>query len=83
VAKVFWSFALAPKLQLGNEWKGYVFLPALRAFVVKNKFYTIKMHKPALTPNFFKMIAIGQNPVNADCSKLAPTKAVNHNHNSE
>jgi len=38
---------------------------------------------PGLTPNFFSMIAIGQKPVNADCNKLAPTKAVNHSHNSE
>jgi hypothetical protein len=39
--------------------------------------------QPDLTPNFLRIIAMGQNPVNADCNKLAPTKAVNHSHNSE
>ena len=38
---------------------------------------------PGLTPNFLSIIAMGQNPVNADCNKLAPTKAVNHNQFSE
>jgi putative SOS response-associated peptidase YedK len=33
---------------------------------------------PSLTPNNFRMIASGQNPVKEDCSRLAPTKAVTH-----
>ncbi len=38
---------------------------------------------PGLTSNFLSIIAIGQNPVNADCNKLAPTKAANHSQFSE
>jgi len=33
---------------------------------------------PGCTPSAFKILASGQKPVNADCSRLAPTKAVNH-----
>ena len=31
-----------------------------------------------LDPRDLRMIAMGQNPVNADCKRLAPTNAVNH-----
>jgi len=31
------------------------------------------------TPNFFKIIPIKHQLVNADCKRLAPTNAVNHN----
>jgi hypothetical protein len=31
---------------------------------------------PVFMPIFFSTTAAGQNPVKADCSKLAPTKAV-------
>lgn len=34
---------------------------------------------PGLIPNFFNIIARGQNPVNAAWAILAPTNAVNHN----
>lgn len=34
---------------------------------------------PERTPNFRNNIADGQKPVKDACSKLAPTKAVNHN----
>ena len=32
-------------------------------------------------PNFFRMVARGQKPVKADCSRFRPTKPVNHSHN--
>ena len=32
---------------------------------------------PGFTPMAFRISASGQKPVNADCSRLAPTKAVN------
>jgi hypothetical protein len=31
---------------------------------------------PVFTPNFLRITAIGQKPVNADCSKFAPTNPV-------
>lgn len=38
---------------------------------------------PGFIPNFLRIMAIGQNPLNADCNKFAPTKVVNHNQFSE
>ena len=34
---------------------------------------------PGVSPNFLRKIASGQNPVNADCKRLSPTKPVSKN----
>jgi hypothetical protein len=57
----------------------------ITVFFAENLYKTVPNQnaQPGLTPNFLSIIAMGQKPVNADCNKFAPTKAVNHNQFSE
>ena len=41
----------------------------------RKKIYSCPGTQEPQSPNFLRTISAGQNPVNADCSRLKPTKA--------
>ncbi len=56
-----------------------VWTPVIRnAEHVQGAAYLLLQAAPCLTPSAASILASGQNPVNDDWKRLAPTKAVNH-----